>query len=62
VKEERTMKILHIMKKVPDASTKKIIEVQASGHQSKVIDLTQGGIAYDKLVLDVFASDKVFCW
>jgi len=56
------MKILHIMKKVPDASTKKIIEVQASGHQSKVIDLTQGGIAYDKLVLDVFASDKVFCW
>ncbi len=56
------MKILHIVKKAPDASTKKIIEVQASGNQSKIIDLTQGGIAYDKLVTDVFASDKVFCW
>jgi hypothetical protein len=56
------MKILHIVKKAPDASTKKIIEAQASGNQSKVIDLTKGDIAYDKLVADVFASDKVFCW
>jgi len=56
------MKILHILKKAPDASTKKIIEAQASGNQSKVIDLTKGDIAYDKLVADVFASDRVFCW
>jgi hypothetical protein len=56
------MKILHILKNAPDAGTKKIIEVQASGNESKVIDLTRGGIAYDKLVADVFASDKVFCW
>ncbi len=56
------MKILHILKKAPDASTKKIIEVQASDNQSKVIDLTRGGIDYGKLVEDVFASDKVFCW
>jgi hypothetical protein len=56
------MKILHILKKTPDASTKKIIEVQASGNESKVIDLTKGAIAYDKLVTDVFNSDKVFCW
>jgi hypothetical protein len=56
------MKILHILKKAPDASTKKIIEVQTSGNESKVIDLTKGGIAYDKLVADVFNSDKVFCW
>ena len=56
------MKILHIVKKAPDASTKKIIEVQASGNQSKVIDLTKGGIAYNDLVADVFSSDKVICW
>jgi hypothetical protein len=56
------MKILHILKTAPDASTTKIIEVQASGNQSKVIDLTKGGIAYDALVTDVFSSDKVFCW
>ena len=62
MKEERIVKILHIVKKAPDASTKKIIEVQTAGNEIKVVDLTKGGIAYDKLVADVFASDKVFCW
>jgi hypothetical protein len=56
------LKILHIIKKAPDESTKKIIEAQASGNQSKIIDLSKGGVAYDQLVADVFASDKVFCW
>jgi hypothetical protein len=62
MKENRSMKILHILKKAPDASTQKIIEVQASDNQLTVIDLTKGGVAYDKLVADVFASDRVFCW
>ena len=56
------MKILHIIKKTPDASTKTIIEVTAAGNQATMIDLTKGGIAYDKLVQDVFAHEKVFCW
>ncbi len=56
------MKILHILKKTPDASTKKIIELQVAGNQVTTIDLYKGGISYDKLVADVFAYDKVFCW
>jgi hypothetical protein len=56
------MKILHILKTAPDASTKRIIEVQSSGNQAAVIDLTKGGVDYDKLVADVFSHDKVFCW
>ncbi len=56
------MKILHILKIEPDASTKKIIELQASGNQIKTIELYKGSISYDKLVADVFAHDKVFCW
>jgi len=56
------VKILHIMKKAPDASTKKIIEVQSAGNQVTTIDLTRGAVAYDKLVADVFSHDKVFCW
>ena len=56
------MKILHILKTAPDASTKKIIEVQAQGNQSKVVELYKGGIAYDQLVADVFSHDKVICW
>lgn len=56
------MKILHILKKTPDASTKKIIEAQAAGNQVTTLELTKGGIAYDKLIADVFKNDKVICW
>ncbi len=56
------MKILHILKSAPDASTKKIIEVHSKSHEVKIIDLAKGGVSYDKLVADVFAHDKVFCW
>ncbi len=56
------MKILHILKSAPDASTRKIMEVQARGNQVTTIDLTRGGVSYDKLVADVFSNDKVFCW
>ena len=60
--EEQKVKILHILKKTPDASTKKIIELQAAGNEVKTINLAAGGIAYDKLVAEVFSYDKVFCW
>ena len=56
------MNILHILKKAPDASTKKIIEAQSTGNKVTIIDLTKGGISYDKLISDVFANDKVICW
>jgi hypothetical protein len=56
------VKILHILKKAPDASTRKIIENHAAGHEVKTVELYEGGVSYDKLVADVFASDKVFCW
>ena len=56
------MKILHIVKAAPDASAKKIMEVQASGNQVKIVELYKGGVSYDKLVADLFAHDKVFCW
>jgi hypothetical protein len=57
-----TMKILHIIKTQPDASTKKIIETLKSGNDVKTIELYKSGVSYDKLVADVFAYDKVFCW
>jgi hypothetical protein len=56
------VRILHILKTTPDASTKKILEVQSAVHQVKTVELYKGGISYDKLVEDVFAHDKVFCW
>ena len=56
------MKVLHILKTAPDASTKKIIELQSMGNQVTTINLTTSGVSYDKLVADVFSHDKVFCW
>lgn len=60
--EDRIVKILHIVKKAPDASTKKIIDIHAAANQVTTLDLTKGGVSYDKLVADIFANDKVFCW
>jgi hypothetical protein len=56
------VKILHILKKAPDESTRKIIELQASGNEVKTVELYTGGVSYDKLIADVFAYDRIFCW
>jgi hypothetical protein len=56
------VKILHIVKTQLDASTKKIIEMHKSGNDVKIVELNKGGVSYDKLIADVFACDKVFCW
>lgn len=56
------MKILHILKKAPEARTKKIIEIHAAGNQVKTVELYKGAISYEALVADVFNHDKVFCW
>jgi hypothetical protein len=60
--EDSSMNILHITKKEPDASTKRIIEIHKAGNAVTIIDLSTGPESYDKLVAAVFASDRVFCW
>jgi hypothetical protein len=61
-KGDLSVKILHILKKAPDASTKKIIELHAAGNEVITIELFKAGVSYDKLIADTFAVDKVFCW
>lgn len=56
------MKILYILKTAPDASTMKIIEVQSVGNEVTTVNLAAGGVAYDRLVADIFAHDRVICW
>jgi hypothetical protein len=56
------MKILHILKQAPDASTNQIIELHALSNEVKVIELYQGVVGFDALVAAVFSHDKVFCW
>ena len=56
------MKILHIMKRLPDESTKKIIDTQRAANDVTIVDLTKSGVDYGKLVADVFSHDRVFTW
>ncbi len=56
------MKILYILKSAPDASTKKIMDLQSAGNEVTTVDLTRGDVSYDTLVADVFSHDKVFCF
>jgi hypothetical protein len=60
--EDGAVKILYILKSAPDASTKKIIDIQSAGNQTKTVDLTKGSVDYDQLVADLFGHDKVYCW
>jgi len=56
------VKVLHILKSAPDATTKRIIELQSAENQATVIDLTWGNVDYDKLIADLFSHDKTICW
>ena len=56
------MKVLHILKSAPYASTMRIIEVHSAANEVTTIDLTAGSVSYDKLVEDIFSYDKVICW
>ncbi len=60
--KEGKVKILYILRSAPDASTKKIMELQSAGNQATTVDLTKGGVNYDQLIVDVFGHDRVFCF
>lgn len=56
------MKILHILKKEPDESTKKIIEAQSKNNEVKIVELYKGGINYGELLNLIFEYDRIACW
>ena len=56
------MKVLHILKSAPDASTRRIIEIESAEHVVTVVDLAAGAVRYDKLIEDIFSHDRVICW
>lgn len=56
------MKILHVYRSEPDATTKKLVEVVSEGNESESFDLNVDNPDYDKLVDMVFDADKTICW
>lgn len=56
------MKILHLLKSLPDETVLKVIEMHKADNEVKVIELSKDNIQYENLVDDIFDCDKVFSW
>jgi hypothetical protein len=56
------MKILNIVRSVPDDLEKKLIKTFSKGKENKVITLYEGDVDWSALVDDIFSYDKTLCW
>ncbi|MGA2402905.1 MAG: hypothetical protein ABSG91_14570 [Syntrophobacteraceae bacterium] len=56
------MKLLHILKSEPDASTRKLIDILSRGEESTVVSLYEGNPDYGQIVDLIFENDKVITW
>jgi hypothetical protein len=56
------MKILHILRSEPDEMTRNLIQQSFEDAQNIEIPMHQKDVDYEKLVEEIFASDKVICW
>ena len=55
------MKILHILRSQP-VELVRVLMARMSRGEVREVALYAGSIDYDKLVADIFASDRVICW
>jgi hypothetical protein len=56
------MKVLHVLRSEPDAVTRGLIDGMSRSGGGKEVALYEGRVDYDRLVQDIFQSDKVICW
>ncbi len=56
------MKVLHIVRSEPDDLVRALIRRMSNGGGAREVELFKGKVDYDRLVKDIFESDKVICW
>jgi hypothetical protein len=56
------MKILHILRSEPNEMVRNFIRKTSQNAESFEYPLYQGEINYDKLLKEIFGSDKVISW
>lgn len=56
------MKILHILRKEPSETVKKIIELQKNGNDVRVVELYKDRVNYSELLNLIFECDRVISW
>jgi hypothetical protein len=56
------MKTLHILRSEPDELVRRLIRGMSRGQDDREVPLHRDPVDYDRLVEDIFQSDKVICW
>jgi hypothetical protein len=56
------MKILHILKTVPDNNTKILLDILSEGEETIVFGLYEEQTDYEKLIDLIFDHDKAISW
>ncbi|MGD8226847.1 MAG: hypothetical protein PVH82_14990 [Desulfobacteraceae bacterium] len=56
------MKVLHVLKSVPDETIKTLKSGFAQSHEIQEFEMYKDDVDYDKLIKLVFDNDKVICW
>ncbi len=56
------MKTLHILRSEPDPLARRLIDQMSRSGDAREVALYAGGVDYDRLVADIFGSEKVICW
>jgi hypothetical protein len=56
------LRILHILRKEPDATIKEIIALQSKENEVRTVELYKGSVNYDELLELIFSYDRVISW
>ncbi|HKK91759.1 MAG TPA: hypothetical protein VJ936_10195 [Desulfobacteraceae bacterium] len=56
------MKVLHILKSIPDDTLDKLFDTLAVDVEMGVVALYEEGLDWQALVDDIFDYDHVICW
>ena len=56
------MKRLHIIRSEPGELVRLLLKKLPHGPDDREIALYQGKVDYDRLVQEIFQSDRVICW
>jgi len=56
------MKLLHILRSEPDATTQIWLDELSNRNESKSVSLSDEAVDYDALVRQIFDADQVISW
>jgi hypothetical protein len=56
------MTFLHILRSEPDEVARSLMQGFSGAGTNREVPLYLGPVDYDKLVQDIFQSDRVICW